>query len=950
MVAAAPEPDVIRSWSRERAWWAAAAFGVVFTSYLVTLAPTLTFWDAGEFITATHVLGIPHPPGTPLFVLLGHVWGLLPLGMSYAAKLNVFSALASSLAAFFYYLVVAAIVDRLDAGAGWGVPRVLRRFAALVAVALGSWALTQWYNSTETEVYNLALMTIGLVTFLSFHWSEHLADGKDWNLLLLVVYLMGLSVGNHLMALLALPAIVGYGLLVTWDTPWRGYAASLVAGGVAVYLVAMKGISIDGLLGEGSVVRPAGLLVGLLVAAAAAWGLTRSGAWRFFLIALGLFAAGVSVFLYLKIRAALDPPINMGNPQTWKDLLAVMARKQYAARPILPRSVDFLHYQVPLWFDYLIGRFGPFESAVAGQFGTPVVSIGVTALAVVGSVLHYRHDRRTWLYFVLLFLVTSLGLIVYLNFPLGSTQAPDVTGVTHEVRERDYFFVVSYVVLGVWAGIGTFGLAAAAWHRRMGAGDRDATLPRAPMLAFGAALVVVPLLVFVLNYPLADRSGDTVPRDFARNLLESVEPWAILVTNGDNDTYPLWYMQEVEGVRRDVSVVVLPLLNTLWHLQELSEGPFTAGHPPQTPTFALAKYGVKAGPRPTRPLLSYSGGADDPLARLGFVLDEPVQLDLSGLDIDLPAQTVVQRQDLAIMELVRDHLGERPIYFSVTVPDEARVGLSKYMVRQGIADRLLPRPPREAAREGAQYLPMTPPETAWIDVPRTGVLLDEVYRLDSVAHPEELVDDVARAMAGNYGVTFLQQATALARRGEVAAAESAVRRGNELLGRPPDSERAVTAAVNVYALAGAEDRLDRSLADAAARSGGRAPDLLTKAAAYNAALGNHYDLALRLMKRGFEGRPQDVEPELWEAMGERALATGDTVPALTFLEGALRSDPDDQRALVLALQAAAGSGRIDRARALLAEWVEAHPGDRAMQDHLDELRRTGRLPAALAGG
>ena len=198
----------MRTLSRERLIYATIAFGVVFASYLLTLSPTLTFWDAGEFITTAYILGIPHPPGTPLFVLIGHVFGMLPLGLSFAVKMNVMSALVSSVGCFFYFLVVASILGRVDRGMGWNLPSSLVNAGALAAVLVGAWGQSQWSNSTETEVYSVALATIALVTFLVFYWADHLEEGKDWNLLLLVVFLMGLSIGNHLMALLAMPAAV----------------------------------------------------------------------------------------------------------------------------------------------------------------------------------------------------------------------------------------------------------------------------------------------------------------------------------------------------------------------------------------------------------------------------------------------------------------------------------------------------------------------------------------------------------------------------------------------------------------------------------------------------------------------------------------------------------------------------------------------------------------------
>ncbi|HUP20290.1 MAG TPA: DUF2723 domain-containing protein, partial [Gemmatimonadota bacterium] len=573
----------MRTISRERLLYAGITFLVVFGTYLWTLAPTLSFWDAGEFIATSYILGIPHPPGTPLFVLLGHVFGHLPLGLGFAVKLNLMCALASSVSAFLYFLIVAQVVGRIDRERGWGLPGWLLNVAGTAAVCLAMWGLAMWYNSTETEVYTVAHMTIALATFITFYWADHLEEGKDWNLLLLVVFLMGLSVGNHLMALLVMPAIVVFVLLVTWDTS-RDYVLSLLVGVAGLYLAVMKGISIDGILAGADPVNGGPMVLGLLVLGAGLWWMRRTGALVFFGAAILCFLAGASVLLYLKIRAAHDPAINEANPRSWLELLAVLARKQYDVRPVFPRATDFFQYQLPLYFDYLFGQIGPFQSRVSSQFGLPGLSVLVFLAAIAGSVYHYLADRRTWVFFLIVYLTTSLGLVLYLNFPLGNSQALDVdvqqvvnlqvAPQGREVREREYFFLVSYVFLGLWAGIGIFALLGETWRRTVAKAGELRPLTGAAAAGFAAALLLVPLAVFALNYEEANRRGNYIARDFAYNVLQSLEPYAILFTNGDNDTFPLWYLQEVEGVRNDVAVVNLALLNTIWYIEQLSGKPF----------------------------------------------------------------------------------------------------------------------------------------------------------------------------------------------------------------------------------------------------------------------------------------------------------------------------------------------------------------------------------------
>jgi len=629
----------------------------------------------------------------------------------------------------------------------------------------------------------------------------------------------------------------------------------------------------------------------------------------------------------------------------------VMARKQYDIRPIWPRSVDFFRFQIPLYFDYLFGRIGPFQSSVAGQFGAPGITAVVFVLGVVGSVYHFLADRRTWVYFLLVYLTTSLGLVFYLNFPLGMTQAPDLApedvvnlsiAMGREVRERDYFFVVSFVFLGLWAGVGVFALLGEA-VRRSGAALRG-------IAAAGAAAVtlILPAAVFALNYHASDRSGNYVAEDFAYNLLQSVEPWGILFTNGDNDTFPLWYLQEVEGVRRDVAIVNLALLNTLWYAEQLDQKVFSATGPPTTISeIPLLDASVRPGERPLESLLEYSGLPDDPLYRVGYIIDQPIRLDVGGITVELPADRILRRQDVGVLQVVRRNLGKRPIYFSVTVPDDGKVGLEGHLVREGIADRLVVETPEELARAGQRVMPMQAPETAWIDVERTEFLLEKVYRYRGIMDRGVYKDDTARALIGNYGATFLQLAAAQARAGETQEAIRSLERGHELLGRSPDDESYLTSLINVYAVGGSYERLDSLLTSAEARRGGRLEERLYKIAAYNAAVAGHFEVARKTLDKYFRADPAAVEPELWIDMSEMALMQADTMQALKFIEKAVRVDPDNYGAFLRHMNLAHEIGNDMLAKTFLFQWVRTHPTDTLSARLFEEFAATGLFPDEL---
>jgi hypothetical protein len=569
------------------------------------------------------------------------------------------------------------------------------------------------------------------------------------------------------------------------------------------------------------------------------------------------------------------------------------------------------------------------------------MSLLATVLAVIGSVFHFRADRKTWAYFLILFGTTSLGLLLYLNFPLGNSQAPDVAGLPREVRERDYFFVVSYVFLGMWAGIGAFAVVGSALRRS------GRALARPVVTAAAVALMVLPAAVFALNHHEADRSDNYIARDFAYNVLQSVEPGGILFTNGDNDTFPLWYLQEVEGVRRDVAVVNLALLNTTWYLEQLARKSFTAGGMPQgLDSLPPGERAIEI-PEIDRTIIDYSGTAEDPLSRIGIVVDEPVTIDVAGIELSFPENAILRRQDIAVLQVVRKNMGQRPIYFSVTVPEEAKVGLKDHLVREGIVDRIHARPAAELARAGEQVVPMQPPETSWMNIPRTEELLKDVYLFRGVDDENVYKDGTARALIGNYGATWLQLASARARVGDTAEAVEALQRGNALLGREPLEDSYLNSLINVFALSGSYEQLDSLLQDAQQKAGGRLDDRLYKTAAYNAAVVGHYDVADRLLEKYFRESPRDVEPELWIEMAEMALTSGDTSDAMRLLTRAIRVDPDNRRAFLRYINLADAIGNEVLTRTFLYQWVRTHPGDTTTAKLYQEYEDTGRFPERL---
>ena len=682
------------------------AGAVVFLLYAITLARTTAFWDTSEYIATGHILGIPHPPGNPLFVVLARAWSVLlePFGLSVAVRVNLFSALMGAGAHTMWFLVVHHIL-RFFAD-----DRRFRLIGASAAVLVSATAFTVWSQSNVNEkVYTVSLLTIAVLSWLAFRWQERLGQGKDDNLLVLMVFILALSVGNHLMAFLAAPAIALFVIMVHPKTllNWRLY----VAGVVATIL-------------------------------------------------------GLSIHLFLPLRAGLAPIISEAAPTCpdigsaitavatygkagCENLAEALNRSQYQKPGLLPRLApmwsqlaNYLQY-----FDWQWARTLDGSNPVFATLRLPFTML-FTGLGMWGALEHARRDKASFLYFATLFGTLSFGLVYYMNFKYGfSLEAPVADRALHEVRERDYFFIVSFSLWGLWAGMGIVTLWTEA-AREMKVKLRVAS----PILA----LAVLPL---VFNWGWADRSWDYSARDWAHNLLMSVEPYGVLFTNGDNDTFPLWYLQEVEGIRRDVTVIVTSYLNTDWYTKQLRDltTPCPAGVDPSTDWTILqcqrpytaentsaayvsnvADAGDKIpllvdGPiaAPTIPAIPLT---DEEIEQLSVsyirVPDDQRSLQIGNVVATLPAGMTLLPWHQYALRLIIQSIGSRPIYFASSGNAAAELGVSQYLVRHGLAFKLSNGPPTEGGLEGVMQMAPSAYSAVvgpWVDIPRTEALIDNVF-------------------------------------------------------------------------------------------------------------------------------------------------------------------------------------------------------------------------------
>jgi hypothetical protein len=661
---------------------ALAVAGTVLAVYVLTLAPTVTFWDAGEFLAAARTLGIPHPPGTPLFVMIAHVWGmLLPIG-EFAYRTNLLSALFSASAAGLLFLVVHQSMRGVVEGLPETSARTLRVGGAAAAAFLGAFSFTNWQNSNETEVYTVATFTTGAMAWTAMLWRRRRHTERGPRLLLLIVYLAGISIGNHLLALLAVPGVLLFLAATLRHEPAPDPARRRAEWGQVAVLAGVWALLVG--TGLGSI----GLtVVGAACFLAAAVYAAAGGAGGFAGAALLLAAVGFTPYLFLYLRSAQHPIINEADPSTLDAILAVIRRAQYPPRTPLDdptelhgpdnpgRTLALVGWQLANYFQYFDWQW----ARALGDGLRPLATVGFLTLGLRGLWEQRRSDRPAWWLLLGVFLVTGLGLVAYMNFRPGFSlafhrwpQADD-----HEVRERDYFFVVSFIVWGLWAGIGATALAA--------------DLARKPRLrALAPAVLLVALIPLLLNWSKASRRHGPDARlaaDFAYDLLNSTPPYGVLFTYGDNDTFPLWWAQEVAGIRQDVVVVCLALANTDWYMRQLRDNPVRRVDPAQVPTL----WRDSIPPPPAGPL---HGMTDSMIASAmnGYLVGESTEVRLGPVVRKLAKGTVLYPSEIVSMSIVQHNAGKRPLVWSVTA-GTGFAGLRDYVVQRGLGFELQTTPP-----------------------------------------------------------------------------------------------------------------------------------------------------------------------------------------------------------------------------------------------------------------
>ena len=876
--------------------------------YLLTLEPTASFWDCGEFIASSYKMEVGHPPGAPVFLLIARFFSLFAGGNTskVAFMINSLSALASSFTILFLFWTITHLAKKILIKENqYTSGKTLAILSSGVVGALAyTFSDTFWFSAVEGEVYATSSLFTAVVFWAILKW-ENIAEEKYANRwLVFIAYLMGLSIGVHLLNLLAIPAIVFVYYFKKYKPSKKGIISAATIAilllGIMMYIIIPYAVKLAawfelvsvngfGLPYNSGIIFYVLAIIGLLT-----WGLRYTlkkskVLWNTVLICLMVILIGYSSFSIIIIRSLANPPMDQNNPDNLFALLSYLNREQYGDRPLIhgqyynaplidvkagkrtytkqdgkyivtnrklgykyhpefttlfPRmygreaehiedyknwaniqgtkvsigggqgdtrylnkptfgeNLKFLfRYQLGhMYFRYFMWNFAGRQNDIQGHGnvlnGNWISGISFIdnvrlgdqeklpedfknnparnsyyliplILGIIGLVYQYRKDKKDFWVVLLLFFFMGFAIVMYLN------QTP------HQPRERDYAYAGSFYAFSVWIGLGilaVYELLSKKLAGKMSAG-----------MALVLGLVFVPLLMARENWDDHDRSGRFTARDFAGNYLNSCAPNAILFTNGDNDTFPLWYVQEVEGVRTDVRVVNLSYLGADWYINQMKYKAYESDPVP----FSLSQEKYIQGTRDVvlfderikdyydlKELMDFVAN-DDPRTKKPspFGLNELADFfPTRKFSLKVDSATVVSngtvpiwsadkiispmlweykgdvvyKNDLIVLDLLATNNWERPVYIAVTVPRSSYLGLDEYLQTEGLAYRIVP-------------LKNENPRLSFGKID-TKIMYDNImnkFKWGGVTDPDVYLDDNNRRMISNFRNSFSQLALAL---------------------------------------------------------------------------------------------------------------------------------------------------------------------------------------------
>jgi len=906
-------------------------FMVAAVTYLLTLEPTASFWDCGEFITTSFKLEVGHPPGAPFFMIVGRFFTLFGGSPSNAAyMINAMSGLASAFTILFLFWTITHLAKKLVKAEGeYTLGQTIAILGSGVVGALAyTFSDTFWFSAVEGEVYASSSLFTALVFWAILKWEDSADEPHANRWIILIAYLMGLSIGVHLLNLLAIPAIVFVYYFRKYKVTRNGILLSLAVSlfilGVVMYVVIPGVVTIAtwfelmfvngmGLPFNTGVIIYALLLVGAIVYGIMYTVRKKMVLWNTVLLSFVVILIGYSSFAMIVIRSSANPPMDQNSPDNVFSLLGYLNREQYGDRPLvygqyyntpLEKYVDdkpyyiqkggkyvvadmrqkqvfdsnlstifprmysreeshieqykqwagikgrkvqitddegqsktiqvptfgenltfFFRYQVGhMYFRYFMWNFSGRQSDIQsqGEISNGNWITGINAidairlgdqknlpqefknnkgrneyyllpfiLGVIGIVFMYNkgvEGKKDLWTVTLLFLMTGLAIVVYLN------QSP------LQPRERDYAYAGSFYAFTIWIGIGVLALYE----------GLKKYVPEVPSagIASGLALLLVPVIMAAENWDDHDRSNRYTARDFGANYLNTCAPNAIIFTNGDNDTFPLWYNQEVEGVRTDVRVCNLSYFQTDWYIDQMKSKAYKSEPLPISFTHDLYVQGKRdivylmEDPRvngsvelkkaidfvkdenPRTKLEQADYASYIPSKKLFLVVDkaaviknkvvDPKDYDkiVDTLQIDFGNKHYITKDELMVLDMIANNNWERPIYFAITIGREKYLNLQDYFQLEGLAYKLVPI--------------KTPADATGINMGQVNSKLMyqnvmENFKWGNMERPDVYIDENNGRMMMNIRNTFNRLAETLVAEGQNEKATKVLDRGVELI-------------------------------------------------------------------------------------------------------------------------------------------------------------------------
>ena len=797
-----------------------AIFAIATLVYAVTMEMTASYWDAGEFIAASYKLMVPHPPGAPLYLLIGRMFSFLAFGNveRVAFWINMLSVVSSGFTIMFMYWSI-VLLGRKLMKVKMDRESPFQTWTLVGAGVVGSLAYTFsdsfWFSAVEAEVYAMSSFFTAFVVWAILKWDLIEDDSKANKWLILIAYMVGLSIGVHLLNLVTIPALaLIYYFRKKEIYSWRSISLTIIASGILILII--NNFVISGLpsvagrfeiffvnalglpFGSGVIVFMI-LFLGVLV-----YGIIwsqKKGKETFntALLCFAFILIGYSCYAVIVIRSSYDPPMDQNDPENIMSLVSYLKREQFGSPPLIygpyfnaevidrkvgdpvyvkgeekyeiayrklryifdpkqetifprvwsssgnhpqryreilglrqdetPTFTDniaflFKHQLGHMYMRYFMWNFAGRESDIQDSVWlSPVVALADTPpsissnrgrnnyfmipllLGLIGLFYTYRKNQQVFSFVLLLFVLLGIALIFYLNSPPG------------EPRERDYIYTGSFYAFAIWIGLAVIGIAEVLYNK-----TKNVKVVVGVSILIG---LLAPILMATQNFDDHNRSDRYFSVDSAKNLLASCAPNAILFTGGDNDTFPLWYVQEVEGFRTDVRVVVLSYANTDWYIRQMTRQAYESEPFPFTLSSTHYRQGGPNDMLVYRPLVERPVNLkqyirllkeENPQLRfsnefgeynlipnkdmfldidttgvldMGIIPEDKKDMLVSRMSIKLKGN-ILEKKDLMILDLIATNDWVRPIYFNNTSKRGISFDLDDYLIQEGEAYRLLP--------------------------------------------------------------------------------------------------------------------------------------------------------------------------------------------------------------------------------------------------------------------